>query len=194
MRAFRLALEAGVPMKRAVVRATFVAGMLALALTQADVPLSGQALAREQVSPSARLAQSYYLPPTRPTPAAPTPVGPLRQMTPFPIVRIVGAATRRGARIRVLSVRAPAGTTILVRCRRQRCSRRSRAGGRGMSRPVRFRRFERSLRAGTILEVFVGRPDAIGKFTRFRIRRSRRPSRTDLCLFPGARTGSACPE
>ena len=167
-------------MKRAVVPVAIVAGLLSLGLLAADV-----------------LAQSYYTPPTprpTPTPPAPTPVQPLRQMAPFPIVRIVGTATRRGARIRILSVRAPASATIVVRCRRKGCARRSRARGRGMRRAVRFRRFERGLRAGTILEVAVGRADVLGKFTRFRIRARRRPLRTDLCLAPGATTGTACPE
>jgi len=184
-------------MRRAVGLAALVAGMAAVVLAGADVLPSGQALAREDAgSPPARLAQSYYPLPTtpRPLPAVPTPVQPLRQMTPFPIVRIVGSATRRGARVRILSVRAPATATILVRCRRQRCSRRSRARGRGMRRAVRFRRFERRLRAGTILEVYVRSPGVIGKFTRFRIRRGRAPSRTDLCLFPDEPAGTACPE
>lgn len=184
------------PMKR-VASIAILAAMSAVGLIGADALSSGRALAHESSgSPAARIAQAYYPPPPviRPVPTPPLVVQPLRLMTPFPVVRIVGYATRRGARIQRLSVRAPAAATIVVRCRRKRCSRRSRARGRGMRRPVRFRRFERRLRAGTLVEVFVTRSGAIGKFTRFRVRAGRGPSRTDLCLQPGARTGSPCPE
>lgn len=142
-------------------------------------------------------AQSYPLPtPTpMPPPARSVPlVPPLRLMTPFPVVRIVGVLTRRGARIRLLSVRAPASASIFVRCLRRGCRRRSLRQGRGFGRTVRFKRFERSLPAGTIIEVRVGRRDAIGKFTRFRIRRGRRPARADRCLRPGESRATPCPE
>jgi hypothetical protein len=180
-------------MTRGLVSAAVMVGMLAAALVAGDVLKPGRALA--DAGPPARGAQVYYPPPPmRPAPTPPTPVQPLRLMNPFPIVRIVGLVTRRGTRIRLLTVRAPVGATIFVRCRRKRCSRRSRARGRGMRKPVRFRRFERRMRAGTIVEVSVGRSDAIGKFTRFRIRAGRRPSRADRCLLPGATAGTPCPE
>jgi len=54
------------------------------------------------------------------------------------------------------------------------------------------RSFERHLRAGTLVEVFVTRPGLIGKYTRFRIRRRGAPARTDLCLVPGQRAPRAC--
>jgi hypothetical protein len=120
--------------------------------------------------------------------------GTLQFMTPFPVVRILGLLTPRGARIRFLSVRAPASATIRVRCRGRGCPRRQAKRGRGIRRSVRFRRFERWLRAGTILEVRVSRSGAIGKFTRFRIRRGRPPARKDACLRPGRSRGSPCPE
>ena len=156
-------------------------------------------------SPAARTAQSSYPLPTPPEPTpilpeptpilpGPTPILPLQVMSPFPIVRVLGQTTPTGARIRVLSVRAPTSATIVVRCRTRGCSRRSLRRGGGIRRPVRFKRFERRLRAGTILEVFVGRTNVIGKYTRFRIRRGRPPSRRDLCLLPAAKKGSPCPE
>ena len=157
---------------------------------------TGAAFAGESAgSPAVQAAQSYPQPTPRP-PVITTPpaVMPLKLMSPFPIVRIAGRVTRRGARIRILSVRAPAGTGVLVRCRRQRCGRRSLQPAQGIDRPVRFRRFERNFRVGTVIEVLVGRPDLIGKFTSFRIRRNRRPIRRDLCLLPGALRGASCPE
>ena len=138
-------------------------------------------------------AQSYPLPTPPPDPSPPI-VRPLQLMSPFPVVRIVGRLTRSGARLQLLSVRAAASATIFVRCFRRKCRRRSLTKGRGFGRAVRFRRFERSLAAGTIIEVRVSRGDAIGKFTRFRIRRGRRPARRDLCLRPGETRGTVCPE
>jgi hypothetical protein len=58
---------------------------------------------------------------------------------------------------------------------------------------VRIPRFQRRFRAGTVLEVLVTKPGFVGKYTRFRIRKRRPPLRTDLCVQPGATTGSACP-
>ena len=138
-------------------------------------------------------AQSYPLPaPTPPRGTSAPLVRPLQLMSPFPVVRIVGRLTDRGARIRLLAVRAPVSASIFVRCLRRGCRGRSLRQGRGFRRAVRFKRFERSLRAGTIIEVRVGRRDAIGKFTRFRIRRGRRPARADLCLSPGESRGTPC--
>ena len=42
-------------------------------------------------------------------------------MTPFPIVRIAGVVLPDGALVRILSVRAPRGASVLVRCRGKGC-------------------------------------------------------------------------
>jgi len=39
----------------------------------------------------------------------------------------------------------------------------------------------------------VTRGDAVGKFTRFRIRRGKAPLRADRCLVPGSSRPVACP-
>jgi hypothetical protein len=62
----------------------------------------------------------------------------------------------------------------------------------GRSR-LRFRAFEGWLDTGVVLEVFVRRADRIGKYTRFQIRSSRVPKRTDACLRPGTLRRAACP-
>jgi PKD repeat protein len=116
-----------------------------------------------------------------------------RLMTPFPVVRLAGQLTRRGARVRVLSViRAPVCARVQVRCRGRSCPARRASAfvGRG---PLRFRRFERTLRAGTVLTVRISKNDLIGKFTQFKIRRVGAPERRDACLRPGRRAGSPCP-
>jgi hypothetical protein len=58
---------------------------------------------------------------------------------------------------------------------------------------VSFPRFAHSLRAGIVLEIRVTRPDRIGKYTRFTVRRNSAPRRTDSCLMPGSSAPKACP-
>ena len=112
-------------------------------------------------------------------------------ITPFPVVRIAGSLTRRGTRIRLLSVRAPAGTAVAARCRGRGCPRalarkavslRVTRGG----APLRLRAMQRTFRAGIQLRILVTRPGLYGKYTRFRIRRGKAPTRTDMCLPPTA--------
>jgi PKD repeat protein len=105
-------------------------------------------------------------------------------MQPFPIVRIAGILLPRGASVHILSVRAPRGARMRVRCRGGGCpvesvARTSRTG------VARFHRFERILPAGTTLELFVRQPRQIGKYTRFVIRAGKPPARVDRCLMPG---------
>ena len=125
-------------------------------------------------------------------------------MSPFPIVRIAGRTSRRGARIRRLSVDAPPGTSVKVRCQGRGCpfksathvvSMRASAGSLlPASRLTRVRRLEgRTLRTGALLRVFVTRSDVIGKYTRFRIRKSKPPARQDLCMVPGSTKPAPCP-
>ena len=122
-----------------------------------------------------------------PPPAATAPA----MMRPFPIVRIAGIVLRGGASVRVLSVRAPRGASLRVRCRGRSCPVRSQARI-SVSRVVRFRRFERTLAAGTTLEVFVRQTGRIGKYTRFLIRAGKAPARIDRCLVPGRARPSRC--
>ena len=116
----------------------------------------------------------------------------LRLMSPFPVVRLAGEVVRNGARIQTLSVRAPRRAQVVVRCGGVRCpgARLTKLSGR---KPVRFRKLERFLPAGTNLVVLVRRAGQIGKYTRFQIRNGRVPKRTDGCLLPGASAGVKCP-
>jgi hypothetical protein len=116
-----------------------------------------------------------------------------RMMSPFPIVRLAGRIMGTGARIQVLSVsRAPRCARVSVACRGRSCPARRVVRYKGR-RALRFRRFERRLRAGTVLAVRISKGSSIGRLTRFKIRRGKRPSRRDQCLRPGERVGSACP-
>ena len=115
----------------------------------------------------------------------------LKLMSPFPIVRLAGEVVRDGTRIRTLSIRAPSGARVMVRCRGGCPAKRlQKPVARG---PVRFRSLERFLPAGSVLEVLVRRGDQIGKYTQFRIRRGRVPRRTDGCLPPNSMRGVKCP-
>jgi hypothetical protein len=118
-----------------------------------------------------------------------------RIMSPYPMVRIAGRLTRRGARIRRLSVsRAPTCAVVKVSCRGRSCPARSITRFTGRGTPLRFKLFQRRLRAGAVLTVRISRGDRIGKYTQFRIRSGKEPRRRDRCLRPGETRGSACPE
>jgi hypothetical protein len=126
----------------------------------------------------------------------------LSLINPFPIVRLTGTIGRRGARLRRLLITMPSGASLTVRCRGRGCPfrRLNRAAGLGQGSPVaqaaalvRVRRLERRLlRAGTTIRIFITKPNEIGKYTRFRIRRGRSPSRVDRCLVPGAQRPLRC--
>ena len=118
---------------------------------------------------------------------------PLGLMSPFPVVRIVGRSIPSGAQIRLLVVRnAPRGAKVTVRCRGEGC-RRGRQVKYVRSGRARFRAFERRMRAGTRIKIFVTQRGKIGKYTAFRIRRTRRPLRRDLCVATSRSQPRACP-
>jgi PKD repeat protein len=124
--------------------------------------------------------------------AAPVRSAELRFITPFPVVRLAWKVLSHGARVQVLGVRAPRGSLIRVKCGGKGCPVRAvRRTSRG--RGVRFAQFERRLRAGISLELFIRKPGMIGKYTRFRIRAGAPPKRVDLCLFPTRRSPGRCP-
>jgi hypothetical protein len=163
--------------------------------------------------PSGAGGQQYPLPPppppaTPPAPPPPPPPPPPSQgeeeatfplLRPFPIVRIVGRTTRRGAKITVMTVRATVGTYVVSRCfggaRRCPYSQRTTrvAGTAGRVRTVHVRRFERSFRAGVLLRIFVVNSRRTGKFTSFKIRRNRSPSRNDGCVRDLSLKPVSCP-
>jgi hypothetical protein len=147
--------------------------------------------------PAAPVPPGFDLPdPVTPTPT-PSPTRPARPafIRPFPIVRIAGRGTRRGARITLLAVRAPRGSLVRVRCKggRRRGCKYKRARKRvGRSGRVRIKGLQRRLGAGAVIEIRVSRSGEIGKFTRFRIRRRKAPLRRDLCVAPGASKPTKC--
>lgn len=119
---------------------------------------------------------------------------PLEQLSPFPIVRIVARVGLTGTRVRELDVDAPSSASVKIRCRGKGCpfGRVTRAAPR-ISRLLRIRRLRRHvLRPGALLQVWVTEPEQIGKYTRFRIRDVKRPSRADGCVMPGRSLPVGC--
>jgi hypothetical protein len=118
-------------------------------------------------------------------------------MQPFPTVRIAVTRTHNGVRLKLLSVRTSSGARVTVRCSGRGCPVKSQsrvaAAGKVGSAPIEFRRLERPLRAGVVLEIRISKPGAIGKYTRFSIRRGRLPARRDACIGPAAGTPMPCP-
>jgi hypothetical protein len=116
----------------------------------------------------------------------------------FPVVRITATVSRRGTRVRSLIVTAPRRSRVIVRCRGRGCafrrlsrsaSSRARAprARAWATRVIRVRRLRgQLLRPGALLVVRITKPDTIGKYTSFRIRRGKSPLRKDRCLVPGS--------
>ena len=122
-----------------------------------------------------------------------------RLLSPFPVVRIAGRITKRGTRVRLLRVSAPAGTQVSVRCTGRSCPFNQRVrtiptGARSLAAvSVRVRRLERLLRPGVRVRVYVTKRGSFGKYTRFRFRAGKAPARTDSCLSPGSLAPAECP-
>jgi PKD repeat protein len=123
-----------------------------------------------------------------------------RQRAPAPMLdATVRLRTRVGvkkARVEILSVEAPANSTVTLRCSASRCPAAlsvARVGSR--ERTVHFRRTENHLLyAGTLLQVFVTRQGTIGKYVSFRIRgKMSPPQRRNRCLRPGGMRPYTCP-
>jgi hypothetical protein len=121
-----------------------------------------------------------------------------RLLSPFPIVRIAGRITKRGTRVRLLRVNAPLGTSVSVRCTGRSCPFKKQvlaisAAGKSPAVSVRVRRLERLLLAGVRVRVYITKPGAVGKYTKFRFRAGKVPARTDSCLMPGSWAPADCP-
>jgi PKD repeat protein len=101
-----------------------------------------------------------------------------------PVVRFAGSPTATGAHLDVLSVIAPKGANVGVRCKGGNCPyKHKRFTSKG--KRVTLSKLARTYQAGTVIEVRVTKSETIGKFTRLRIRAGQRPARLDRCLRPG---------
>ncbi len=119
---------------------------------------------------------------------------------PFPVVHMAGSYDAAGVKISLLTVLAPVGATVTVKCRGAGCPTKSEtmavaSGPKSKAGTIliTLKRFERPLRAGTVLEIEVTDREEIGKFTKFVIHHSKPPTRQDLCLNPAGTTPILCP-
>jgi PKD domain len=105
-------------------------------------------------------------------------------LTPAPFVRMVGVPTATGARLSLLTITAPPGAHVGVRCKGGNCPY-SRKRFTSKGKRVTLRKLSRNFGAGTVIELRVTKPETIGTVTRIRIRAGQRPARLDRCLRPG---------
>jgi hypothetical protein len=111
----------------------------------------------------------------------------LRMLTPFPVVRLAGRIQGDGVRITLLTVWGPVGSKITISCRgTTRSCPRAKTTIRATAQLTRFRAFQRRMRAGTVLRIYITRPGTVGKYTRFTIRRQSSPLRRDGCALPNS--------
>jgi PKD repeat protein len=119
----------------------------------------------------------------------------VRLLNPFPRIRLSGTVLGSITTIRRLSITAPRGATVRVRCRGRGCPRSLASSvARDSRRALRVRRFERRLRAGAKLEIYVTRKGRIGSYTRFTIRRSAAPKRYEACVRSYPNKPIRCPD
>jgi hypothetical protein len=115
-----------------------------------------------------------------------------RLLTPFPIVHMRGRSDHKGVRITLLTIRAPATSTVTIYCSGKSCSSK-RLTIPAKRRIVRVRQLERRLRSGTILKIYVTQPGFIGKYTRFRVTNKGVPQRVDRCATTPDTKPHRCP-
>lgn len=144
-----------------------------------------------------RVPISLPLPPIAPPVVTPPATTARTRLSPFPKVRIAGRLTRRGARLRLVTIDAPAGATIQVTCSGRSCPFKKRVippkSTARLGGVVRMAALERSLRAGVMIVVRVFEPGRIGKYTGLRIRRGKAPRRADRCVTSATAAPIVCP-
>ena len=106
-------------------------------------------------------------------------------------IRLRVSLTRVGAQLNTIGVTTARGAMVRVRCAGGGCKAK-RQTLRSSGKLLRLKRFQRSYRAGTVLQVYITQQGSIGRYVRIKIRKGKAPLRTDLCLKPGARRPTRC--
>ena len=151
-------------------------------------PKAGERIVRLEVRDSNGGVQTE----TQNITVTPQPARSVSLINPFPVARLAGSVYPRGVRVRILEVRTPPRSRVVVRCLGNSCPD-DKITKTSKRKPVRFKRMTRFLRAGTILKVSIRKSGQIGKYTRWIIRGGKLPKRKDLCLYPGKSKGRRCP-
>lgn len=101
-----------------------------------------------------------------------------------PLIRVLSSPTSVGARIDRLTISAPKGAKVDIRCRGRGCPYKSKST-KSKGKRIDVRKIRRSFRAGAVIDIRVTKANTIGKFTRITIRDGKSPKRVDRCLQPG---------
>jgi hypothetical protein len=125
----------------------------------------------------------------------PTPRIPTQVSASFKVTRATTAVSKLRAK------ELPAGAQASVKCKlaskhkkTKACPKSQKASYPAATALARYEKAfaKRSLPPGTTIEVKVTAPDMIGTFVRYKTRTAKQPTRTVLCLPPGAALPSAC--
>ena len=92
-------------------------------------------------------------------------VPPAARLRPFPVLVIAGVLRGSTTRLNEFVVRGPRRAKVSIRCKGRRCPFRRIGGTIGRRKRLRFRRAQRTFRAGQVLEIRVTGRNRIGKFT-----------------------------
>jgi PKD repeat protein len=106
-------------------------------------------------------------------------------------VDIKGSVTGRFTRVERFIVHAPAGTAVKVRCKGKGCPKAAVRRSRG--RALRFKAFEKRLRAGTKVIITATKTGFIGAHRTYTMRSGKGPKKVKRCLMPGAKAATKCP-
>ena len=110
-------------------------------------------------------------------------------------VTLFGDLTVSGVRLRRLMVRSPAHATVKIRCKGGSCPKGPTRKRTAKTKRLRFKKFERSFRAGTVITVTVTRSGYVGQHTTIKIRGGlSRYIRRDRCVRPTTSKPGACPD
>jgi hypothetical protein len=113
-------------------------------------------------------------------------------ISPSPVISLNATILSSGASVRVLRVSAPKGSLATVRCKGKGCPVKQRRKRVKKAGTVRFKTYQRFLRAGTKLEIFVTRRGTIGSYTSYKIRAGKFPVRVRRCTPPGRLKAVRC--
>ena len=140
--------------------------------------------------PSTPGGPSFDVTPTETKPGPALPAG-AKRIKPKPVVRIVGKYTSTGARITTFTVKAPKGATTTLACSKGTCPVRKQTVKGGHTSHL--AKFERTLKAGTHIQLTIARKGYVSEITIVTIRRGHAPQRSDSCLVPGRTKRQKCP-
>ena len=113
-----------------------------------------------------------------------------KRIKPKPVVRISGRTTVAGTRITRFTVKAPKGATTKLACSKGTCPvhKQTIKGG----HTSHLAKFERTLKAGTRIQLTISRKGYVSEITIITIRSKRAPARSDSCLLPGRTKRQKC--